>query len=82
VLGALLQADGGVVRPEHLSIDTAAQAMPLGTWEESMADYKRHLITETLRRTGGNRAAAARELAISRQTLLYHIRTLGLKDKV
>ncbi|MEN8165388.1 MAG: helix-turn-helix domain-containing protein, partial [Acidobacteriota bacterium] len=37
------------------------------------------LIRSSLERNDGNRAATARELGLSRQTLLYHMKLLGLK---
>jgi len=47
-------------------------------WEQATADFRRQLLRTTLDRHGGNRSAAARELGISRQTLLYHFRSLGV----
>jgi len=51
-----------------------------GSWEVALGDFKRTLLSEVLARHHGNRSAAARELGISRQGLLYQIRKLGLKD--
>ena len=74
----MLRADGGVVTEDVLPF-TAQAPLRVGTWDEELARFRRRLIEETLARTGGNRTAAARELAISRQTLLYHMRALGVR---
>ncbi len=74
---ALVRARGGTVGAEHLPIG-AATGEVRGGWEESIRAFRIRLLRDALRRTGGNRTAAARELGISRQTLLYHIRELGL----
>jgi len=47
-------------------------------WDLATADFRRHLLRAALQRHAGNRSAAARELGISRQTLHYHLRGLGL----
>jgi transcriptional regulator with GAF, ATPase, and Fis domain len=48
------------------------------TWDRAHRELRRELISGALERSGGNRAAAARILGITRQTLLYHIRQLGI----
>ncbi len=78
---AMVQALGGTVMPEHLPFDVTASggAQPGGgSYEEAMRAFRRRFLENALTRHGGNRSATARELGISRQTLLYHIRTLGL----
>ena len=74
---ALVRAGGGVVQPEHLPI-TEAEAVPSGTWVEAQRDFRRKFLRAALERNHGNRSATARELGISRQSLLYHLRNLGL----
>jgi len=76
---AMVRARGGVVRPEHLPCagEEPAQAV---TWEQAQQEFRRRFLAAALRRHRGNRSAAARELGISRQVLLYHIRNLGLRD--
>jgi DNA-binding NtrC family response regulator len=44
-------------------------------------DLKRSLVLEALRQSGGRRQAAARLLKISRDSLKYHMKTLGIKDE-
>jgi transcriptional regulator with AAA-type ATPase domain len=43
-------------------------------------DAEREVILDALRRTGQNRAQAARQLGIARSTLLYKLRRWGLAD--
>ncbi|MEN8163642.1 MAG: sigma 54-interacting transcriptional regulator [Acidobacteriota bacterium] len=77
---ALVQADGGVVGPEHLPPDIGANRVSeIRLWEEAHRDLRIELIRSSLERNDGNRAATARELGLSRQTLLYHMKLLGLK---
>jgi DNA-binding NtrC family response regulator len=76
---ALVRAAGGVVLPEHLPIDVSDD-LPVGTWSEAQTEFRRRFLTSALRRNHGNRTATARELGISRQALLYHLRNLGLTN--
>jgi transcriptional regulator with AAA-type ATPase domain len=76
---ALVRAAGSVVRPEHLPIAEPTSVSP-GTWEEAQRDFRRRFLRAALERNDGNRSATARELGISRQALLYHLRNLGIKD--
>jgi len=81
VKAALLGARGGVVQPHHLGLEASPQPA-LGTWAEALARCRRELIEAALLRHGGNRTAAARELKISRQTLLHHLHKLGIRFPV
>jgi transcriptional regulator with AAA-type ATPase domain len=74
---AMVRAAGGVVRPKHLPI-THAEIGPSGSWDEAQREFRRKFLSAALERNNGNRSATARELGISRQALLYHIRNLGL----
>jgi DNA-binding NtrC family response regulator len=74
---ALVRAAGGVVRAEHLPI-TVDEFRPTGTWDEAQRDFRRRYLQAALERNNWNRSATARELGISRQTLLYHLRSLGI----
>jgi len=51
---------------------------PLRSWGDALADFRRSYFAALLRECGGNRTRAARRAGISRQTLLYHLRELGL----
>jgi len=74
---ALVRAGGGVVQPDHLPIIESGTA-PSGTWDEAQRNFRRKFLRAALERNKGNRSATARELGISRQALLYHIRNLGV----
>jgi len=51
----------------------------LPSWPEAVAGFRRSYFTAILRESGGNRTRAARRAGISRQTLLYHLRELGIR---
>jgi len=76
---ALARARGAPVRPEHLPM-AGEPAAPQGPtrWAEALDRLRTDLVRAALERAGGNRTAAARELGISRQTLLYHMGRLGI----
>jgi len=76
---AMARAGGGTIRPEHLPLTEQPTALR-GTWESSVGDFKRRFLSEVLARHRGNRSAAARELGISRQALLYQLRKLDLRE--
>ncbi len=80
VEAALARARGGPVLPGHLGIPggEGGRAPAVRRWDEAVAALRRDLIREALEAAGGNRSRAARLLGISRQTLLYHMRVLGL----
>jgi len=74
---AMIRAASAPIAVEHLGIPLN-EDLPSGTWEEALSNFRRRFLVSALRRNGGNRSATARELGISRQALLYHIRALGL----
>jgi transcriptional regulator with PAS, ATPase and Fis domain len=90
-----ITAQGAVeVGPEHLSQplreaggygggteDEAiyAASAGTGTLEQAIEARERALLTRCLERTGGNRTQLARELAISRTTLLERLKRFGLE---
>jgi sigma-54-dependent transcriptional regulator len=74
---AMVRAAGAVVQRDHLTI-SAPSELPTGTWEEAQQEFRRRFLSAALHRNRGNRSATARELGISRQALLYHLRNLGL----
>lgn len=76
---AMARAAGGAIRPEHLPL--TEEPTPLrGTWESALGDFKRRFLIDVLSRHRGNRSAAARELGITRQALLYQIKKLDLGE--
>lgn len=77
---AILSADGGFVRAEHLMIqrrsvrvtpveDDSSGDIRIPRAGKLMEDIEREAVALTLKITGGNQAAAARLLGISRPTL-------------
>ena len=76
---ALVRAAGRMIRPEHLPI-AETDTVPSGRWDEAQRDFRRKFLRAALGRNNRNRSATARELGISRQALLYHLRNLGIKD--
>jgi sigma-54-dependent transcriptional regulator len=64
---------GQVIDLETLSLADTRTAEPVRGLKEQVAAFERSLIADALRRTGGNRSAAARELGVSRVTLLDKI---------
>jgi DNA-binding NtrC family response regulator len=76
---AMARAAGEPIRAEHLPI-ADVEPVRLATWNLALAEFKQRLITEALARHAGNRSAAARELGISRQALLYQLKALKLTD--
>ena len=77
---AFVLCRGGLIELHHLpaelrsfDITGATQLQPC-----SLRAMEKHLIAETLRRCGGHRGRAARELAIDASTLYRKIRALGL----
>ncbi len=76
---AMTRARGGLVRPEHLLLPGTGDRPQPRRWSEAMDELRRRLVSGALERAGGNRSAAARELGISRQTLLYHMERLGIR---
>jgi sigma-54-dependent transcriptional regulator len=74
---ALVRAAGGPVGLEHLQISSDVDPTA-NTWEAAQFEFRSRFLEAALHRHGGNRSATARELGISRQALLYHLRNLGL----
>jgi sigma-54-dependent transcriptional regulator len=76
---ALVRAAGAAVRNDHLPIESGTP-LQSGTWDAAQREFRRQFLIAALRRNRGNRSATAREIGISRQALLYHLRQLGLQD--
>jgi DNA-binding NtrC family response regulator len=72
---------GEVLGPDRFPgvVASAPADRPLGAWPDALAEFRRGYFTEVLRESGGNRTRAARRAGISRQTLLYHLRELGIR---
>ncbi|HTS03667.1 MAG TPA: helix-turn-helix domain-containing protein, partial [Thermoanaerobaculia bacterium] len=70
-----------VIRLEHLPrpIREAAARPAPGRWKERLDAARREAIESALASRGGRRAEAARLLGISRQSLLYEMKKLGIE---
>ncbi|MEW6111228.1 MAG: sigma 54-interacting transcriptional regulator [Thermodesulfobacteriota bacterium] len=84
---ALILSGGGKITVAELGLGEAEQAwkfsaeFPEGrSLNDVTADLKRALVIEALRRTGGNRVAAAALLDISRNSLNHYIRALEIAE--
>jgi DNA-binding NtrC family response regulator len=75
---AVALCDGKIIRPEHLELPTKENETRIG-YHRQVQDFRRSLVREALRASGGQRAEAARRLQLSRQALSYLARTLGVE---
>jgi DNA-binding NtrC family response regulator len=64
------------LNPEENTVVADGEALPL---KDSMRQWERHLLLEGLKRTGGNRKEAARQLGINRTTLYNKMREYGIE---
>lgn len=86
---ALVLAEDGIIRPEHLPVDHDDEAVAAvgpssdragaPAFRDQMSGAERQAIESALRDNGGNQSATARALGISRRTLLYKMERLGIK---
>ncbi len=74
-----------VLKPEHFSekinprqLPTTCRAGDGATLAEALARIERHMITDALAATGGNRSAAARRIGLTRQGLLLKMKRHGI----
>ena len=76
-----LAAPARAIRLEHLPrpIREAAARPAPGRWKERLDAARREAIESALASRGGRRAEAARLLGISRQSLLYEMKKLGIE---
>ncbi len=74
---AVAYARNGEILPEHLDLPYQTGAARIG-YHEKVQRYRRSLVEEALRAEGGNRAAAARRLGLTRQALSYLAAKLDL----
>lgn len=86
----VLSGDSPVISPEHLSnpirklVDSTSQAADIaavgGTLAEAVRSVERQVIRQALVKTGWNKSKCARELGMSRTTLIKKIKELGLEQ--
>ena len=85
VQAATALAGNGAIRASMLDLDRPAGgevADEASAYHQELDDFRRALLQKALRASGGNRAAAARRLGLSRQALSYLVLNLGLDPEV
>ena len=80
IMGAVLQAQEGVVTKEHLELAVTKPTSPVSFALRNDAEDKERIM-RALKQTIGNRCAAAELLGISRTTLYGKLEEYGLKYK-
>ncbi len=89
---AVLTATDDTIRgynlPPQLQADEYAEE-PFGggpgageTLAEQLAAYERRVLADAIRRNGGNRSAAGRQLGVSPRMMNYRLTKLGIVDRV
>ena len=72
---AMALSEARVVRSEHLELPSSISAAKVG-YHRQVEDFRRSLVRDALRASGGKRSEAARRLNLSRQALSYLAKTL------
>ena len=80
IMGAVLQAQEGVVTKEHLELAVTIPTSPVRFALRNDAEDKERIL-RALKQTNGNRSAAAELLGIGRSTLYSKLEEYGLKYK-
>lgn len=80
IMGAVLQAQEGAVRKEHLELGLAETSASTGFALRNDAEEKERIM-RALKQSGGNRYIAAKILGIGRTTLYKKLEEYGLKYK-
>ena len=76
---AVLMADAGTIRVEHLPPQIAgSQAAEATSGDASLWGYEKAMIIKALEASNWNQSGAARELGISRDNLRYRIKKYGI----
>lgn len=81
IMGAVLQAQEGVVTKEHLELAGTKQTTPANFTLRNDTEEKERII-RALKQANGNRSIAAELLGIGRTTLYNKLEELGLKQKI
>ena len=80
---AMILADGALIKPEHLWIDTSSAPVSASLVESSsdgsLAELERQTIDRTLAALGGNRRQAAAKLGIGLRTLYDKMKRYDLR---
>ena len=80
IMGAVLQAQEGTIRKEHLELGLAETSAAAGFALRNDAEEKERIM-RALKQSGGNRYTAAKILGIGRTTLYKKLEEYGLKYK-
>ena len=80
IMGAVLQAQEGVVTKEHLELTVMKPTSPVSFALHSDTEEKERIL-RALKQTNGNRSIAAELLGIGRTTLYSKLEEYGLKYK-
>lgn len=80
IMGAVLQAQEGAVRKEHLELGLAETSAAAGFALRNDEEEKERIM-RALKQSGGNRYTAAKILGIGRTTLYKKLEEYGLKYK-
>lgn len=72
---------GEVLGPERFGVVPPAPAPPLESFAAARDRFLTEYFTALLAASGGNRSEAARRAGLTRQGLLYHLRSLGLSGE-
>jgi DNA-binding NtrC family response regulator len=76
---AVALAEGAPIAAKHLELPRPAEtAATDGSYHQRIEALRREMIIREMERCGGNRTAAARRLGLSRQSLSYLLRQLGI----
>ncbi|CAI8737060.1 sigma-54 dependent transcriptional regulator [Pseudomonas serbica] len=77
---AVLLCDSGELQPCHLDPRRVKQEVkPATNLQQRLDQFERGLLIDCLRRNGGNQSQSARELQVSRRTLLNRMARLEIK---
>lgn len=76
-----LAGDAPLITVDHLPQrvrNAMRRASKRGSFYEELAQFRRHLIEQSLLEAGGNQSRAAKSLGMTRQALAYQIKELGI----
>jgi DNA-binding NtrC family response regulator len=69
---------GNLIGIDHLELPEPAGGAPAGSYHQQVESFRRGLIARAIAESDGNHAEAAGRLGISRQTVSYLVRQLGI----
>jgi DNA-binding NtrC family response regulator len=78
---ALVMADGRLITPEDLGLDTGMAIMPSPGLDDARTRTERVALRECLQRTGQNVSRAARDLGVSRTTMYRLLSKHGMMSR-